>query len=499
MKIALALFGLVILLPQQSEANFLRHVVEADMDHATNGGRMLQSCVQDCQYDRCTVAGEGECLREANEVADQKWAWCVSLDGKYDKWQDSVECGSMLKKPKYNCAKLAKCVEDKHCSIYRFAGCDVSQAVEKAEWVFNSCQAGQYEKIGAWNPACTLDDFPFETGKEEFDCSSFEKCVQDYHCLEYPDSWCDGTQAWNKGRWAKTKCDDGDYEQANVWKKFCPIEKFKMDKVCDAFRECMVKVKYNQNIAKKLDTKVSTCMSERRFEKDCDTKCNANCPCGRDDMEDCAELYDKCRADGDSKKCFKKARKKSYKDCCCLAKECADSADGYEGCGFLMSYNNRAGSGSSDDPPLPIDHCSPNPCQNNGMCINDKVQGTFVCKCAKGYEGSLCEQEINYCSSPTQCGAHGTCYNKQSSPAGFVCICDPDFEGKFCEQEIDSMYCSSTLCGNHGTCIKKPSTSTFPHYHCVCDIGFQGKFCEQQIGFCSSNLCGSHGTCVNKS
>ena len=554
MKIDLALLGLIILLRHRSEADFLRHVV---LPHEA-GGRTLQSCNADCEYNMCTVEGEAECLREAEESADQKWAWCVGLDGNYGKWKDGT-CGSMLHKPKYNCVGFSGCVKGMHCSLYRSAGCDASQAEDKAKWVLDSCQAGQYEKIDAWNPACFLDDFPFEDDKddEEYDCGSFQICIQDHHCLEYPSGRCDSTEAWNKSRWAKTKCDDGEYGQAdswknycplkkymhkpvkeincpmfsscvrtnhckeyptagcdgnesddkanwalnsckadptkaNQWKKYCPVENYPMDPVCDAFRGCMVKVKYNQNIANKLDSKVSTCMFERRFESQCDDECNANCPCDETDMTDCAEKYDECRAENNSsgsKKCFKNAQKKSYRDCCCLDKDCMDSAEGFEGCGFLMKYNNRAGTGTSDDPPLPIDYCSPDPCKNDGMCINDQAKKTFVCKCAKGYEGDWCEQEIDYCSAPTRCGSHGVCFNKPGTANGFVCDCEPRYQGTFCEQEIN--FCSTNLCGNHGTCINRSSG-----YICLCDPGYEGEFCKKEKDYCKSNPC-LNGSCEN--
>ena len=69
MKTILAVLGLVLLLPRRSSGTFLRHVVE------DGGGRMLQSCKQDCQYDKCAVEGKAECLKEAEKTADQKYVW----------------------------------------------------------------------------------------------------------------------------------------------------------------------------------------------------------------------------------------------------------------------------------------------------------------------------------------------------------------------------------------------------------------------------------------
>lgn len=425
MKIILALIGLVILLPRRSGASFLRHVDEAE-------GRMLQSCQADCEYGMCTVEGEAECLREAEESADQKWAWCISLDGKYGKWKDGT-CGSMLKKPamEYDCGSFEICVQDHHCLEYPSGRCGITEARNKSRWAKTKCNDGEYGQADSWKTYCPLKNYAKVVSKQEINCPMFSSCVRTNHCNEYSTAGCDDTESDAKAIWALNTC-KANPAKANQWKKSCPIENYPMDPVCDAFRGCMVKVMYNNNIAKKLDSKVSMCISDRRFESQCDDNCYANCPCDEEDMTDCAEKYDECRAHENSKKCFKKAQNKSYKDCCCLDKNCQDSAQGHEECGFLMKYNNRAGSESDDDPPLPIDYCSPDPCKNNGMCISNNDAKKFECKCAKGYEGKQCEQEIDYCES-APCVNGGTCQNDLSMKDGYKCSCPDGYAGKKCE------------------------------------------------------------------
>lgn len=57
------------------------------------------------------------------------------------------------------------------------------------------------------------------------------------------------------------------------------------------------------------------------------------------------------------------------------------------------------------------DDCESNPCQNNGVCI-DEIAG-FHCNCENtGYTGTLCEDNENECKKkPNICLNGGTCYD----------------------------------------------------------------------------------------
>ena len=37
------------------------------------------------------------------------------------------------------------------------------------------------------------------------------------------------------------------------------------------------------------------------------------------------------------------------------------------------------------------DMCEPNPCKNEGACINEEHTQSFACLCFHGYAGSTCE------------------------------------------------------------------------------------------------------------
>lgn len=43
-----------------------------------------------------------------------------------------------------------------------------------------------------------------------------------------------------------------------------------------------------------------------------------------------------------------------------------------------------------------MDKCILNPCLNGATCINEN--GTFICLCPAGFEGKLCDININDCT-----------------------------------------------------------------------------------------------------
>ena len=52
-----------------------------------------------------------------------------------------------------------------------------------------------------------------------------------------------------------------------------------------------------------------------------------------------------------------------------------------------------------------IDDCSPNPCQNNGVC-NDTGANSFKCQCAGGYSGNTCNGKGRFCKRRIQWPYH---------------------------------------------------------------------------------------------
>lgn len=133
-----------------------------------------------------------------------------------------------------------------------------------------------------------------------------------------------------------------------------------------------------------------------------------------------------------------------------------------------------------------VDHdsCLQNPCQNGGSCLrkssvspklisydsvpviivaNEPLQ-PFTCRCMGGYDGTLCEVDIDECL-PSPCHNGGTC---QNLVGGFSCSCSSGFTGMACERDINE--CLSSPCKNGALCQNFPGS-----FNCVCKTGYTGK------------------------
>ncbi|KAL3846878.1 hypothetical protein ACJMK2_017830 [Sinanodonta woodiana] len=116
----------------------------------------------------------------------------------------------------------------------------------------------------------------------------------------------------------------------------------------------------------------------------------------------------------------------------------------------------------------------------NGIC--EVAEGETKCKCANGWTGLNCSEDIDECSS-NPCHS-GTCYNNKYGE--YLCICNPGWTGKQCELAINE--CQSSPC-RKGTCQGLVSS-----YRCDCDDQWTGTNCETAINACSVRPC-LHGRC----
>lgn len=101
-------------------------------------------------------------------------------------------------------------------------------------------------------------------------------------------------------------------------------------------------------------------------------------------------------------------------------------------------------------------------CENGNECGRDCPKGT---ECISG---ECCEPDVNgkQCKtlSTTECNClnGGTCNGNGNST---VCICPEGFEGSLCENDIDECIQNSNICV-HGICVNQPGT-----FKCYCEPG----------------------------
>ncbi|XP_051882576.1 protocadherin Fat 4-like isoform X2 [Pristis pectinata] len=143
-----------------------------------------------------------------------------------------------------------------------------------------------------------------------------------------------------------------------------------------------------------------------------------------------------------------------------------------------------------------FDPCLTNPCLQGATCtrqtaispdtvilesssmifLTHVLLEPFQCSCPDGYEGQLCELDIDECLT-APCGIHGTCLNY---PGSFSCSCPEGTTDPHCAMDIN--LCQQNMCQNGATCLNMPGTS-----QCKCppsETGTSGNECDvSSLGF----------------
>ncbi|XP_078283620.1 lactadherin-like isoform X1 [Rhinoraja longicauda] len=82
--------------------------------------------------------------------------------------------------------------------------------------------------------------------------------------------------------------------------------------------------------------------------------------------------------------------------------------------------------------------CSPNPCQNGGLCESISRRGDafseYICQCPSGFQGVHCQTNINDCASQP-CKHRGKCTDLDSD---YSCTCPSPYIGRTCQHQCGS-------------------------------------------------------------
>ncbi|KAF6722152.1 Cubilin [Oryzias melastigma] len=156
---------------------------------------------------------------------------------------------------------------------------------------------------------------------------------------------------------------------------------------------------------------------------------------------------------------------------------CGSCPPGYEGDGRICTQADICSSNNGGC--YPLASCSSSPGSN-----------LPVCTCPSGYVGNGygpagCTQISDICQTSNPC-VHGQCASTTSSP-GYICNCTPGWQGVLCDQNTNE--CSSNPCQNGGTCIDGINAFT-----CNCTSQWTGPLCQTPQQECGGDLSGPAGS-----
>ncbi|KAM3842788.1 protein jagged-2-like, partial [Diretmus argenteus] len=167
----------------------------------------------------------------------------------------------------------------------------------------------------------------------------------------------------------------------------------------------------------------------------------------------------------------------------CVSSPCKNGGTCIDGINSFQCFCPDGWEGNLCD--VDVNECSRNPCQNGGRCVD--LLNDFYCHCIDNWKGKTCHSRESQCDSTT-CSNGGTCYDHGDS---FLCSCPSGWGGSTCNTAKNST-CDSGPCENGGTCVGGGDAFT-----CICKDGWEGPVCAQNTNDCNPHPCYNGGICVD--
>mgnify|MGYP000015760698 CR=1 FL=1 len=103
-----------------------------------------------------------------------------------------------------------------------------------------------------------------------------------------------------------------------------------------------------------------------------------------------------------------------------------------------------------------IDDCLVNSCQNGGTCVD--LINDFLCNCRLGFSGDICTILDPVCDVGNPCLNGGICVNVEvtENPERFRCDCTPPFSGQTCDFDPREVSTNATVVSMQDLCIENP-------------------------------------------
>ncbi|XP_050100459.1 sushi, von Willebrand factor type A, EGF and pentraxin domain-containing protein 1-like [Anopheles aquasalis] len=150
---------------------------------------------------------------------------------------------------------------------------------------------------------------------------------------------------------------------------------------------------------------------------------------------------------------------------------------------------------------LSLNPCASAPCLNGGTCVAVADGTDFHCHCRPPYiGGSHCELYVDPChetGAPTMGNESATWQQQPCARSGGICVevdgtavceCRPGYEGTRCERHRD--HCTPNPCLHGGVCVNAADG-----YSCVCRAGKTGRRCHLEP--CDYLPCAGRARCLN--